>query len=607
MRALIAFLIAVCLTACVEFEENFVNVDPEPKVAISSFVLRDASGKVLPDTFQLYGPENSLSYQFEIENNDTVTVSAYVDNSIVVSSATGDFDTFEINTDFIEDGIHTITFNAFTNTGNGSLADVSSHEGVKWTVKKYFIVNSQVVTAAVITSAQPENGRLKVEWQNQGQVPAQKKLHFTASNIGESWEVVISDPEQTSYVDSKFFGGRLSLRLETLGVRNTDKSESHSIQATFPTSSIQEFTSDEFGGLRLTWNKSRFYQNTLGYSLLLDNKTIGRIMNANDTVAVTRNVPFGTLESISVRTYSNVFKSSYDTAAIRGTSQYVFIGEEMEVSLTGMEHGSLNPENGFCLNPTKHELYILKGDVIERMVTVSSAATSSDIAVSSDGTFVLYAENGLVNKVDRQGNLTTVLNTTTIYGQAFVPRNLTLGADRYLVFYQSGKVYIYDIVTKTALSDKQVSSTNLYQTPDGKFIIESTSSGINVHEVVDGMVDSFTRKVSLNIDYIDVSKGNKIIDIGPNSSSIYDPYTNTITQVPILNSGGLVYTLRGTYDPITGLAGAEYQDWFIIIDPHQGKIVRMIYITRSTNSYRLYNGIIYHNNGYNKKLNLKLP
>jgi hypothetical protein len=126
---------------------------------------------------------------------------------------------------------------------------------------------------------------------------------------------------------------------------------------------------------------------------------------------------------------------------------------------------------------------------------------------------------------------------------------------------------------------------------------------MDVHTLTDGKITSTT---SVNMPaasiYIDVRKGNKLVGISNKSSTLYDPYAGTSTQIALTNSD-LVYASNYVYDMVTGLAGTEYLDWFIITDPHKGEIIRKVFVSPNTNEFMLYNGSVYV---YSRKLNLKL-
>lgn len=599
MRSL-AFVTILCfLFGCADFEENFVPVNSERQVDIKSFTLGDGKGKIYPDTFALYGPSTPVSYQLEIEKNDTVRVSVYIDD-VFVASSQNDFGSFTINSDDYEDGLHKITFKVITDSGTGSLANIYEVELVEWTITRHFTISNQIITAAKITSIRPEQGRLKIEWENTGDVPTHKKLMFNATDLRESWEVTITDEDQTSYTDRIYIGGALSVRIVTLGTRSTVASPPSA--ATFPIPTIREYSSDEFGNLTLKWSKALFYENALGYSLSYEDETLKKTMSLNDTTAVTGKIPFWGPEYVVLRTYAKNLTTSFDTARVRATRE-VLVGENLGHFLGDMEHAPLAPEKGFRISPGTDELFVLNGDAIERKFSIPLALTFGDIAVSSDGSFVIYADNGKIHKADRNGNVTQILSTLAVYGENFIMTNLTLGADRYLTFERGTELYMYDIVDQVPVFERTSSNSRLYQTHDGRFLIEKFSFTMDVHALTDGKITSTT---SVNMPaasiYIDVRKGNKIVGISNKLSTIYDPYTGTSTQVALTNSD-LIYASNYVYDMVTGLAGTEYLDWFIVTDPHKGEIIRKIFVSRNTNEFMLYNGSVYV---YSRKLNLKL-
>ena len=598
--AFLSLVVITFLGACVEFEENFVEINNDPKVIVEGLTLTDAQGQILNDTFSITGPTTVINYAVNVANADTVAIYVSSNRTYITSISNFSQGSFTLHTDRHDDGIHDLTFEVTTNTGTGSMADLSSEELISTKITRYFSITSHPARANRILSVRPDEGTLKIEWEEDPN--SQKRLEFSNSFPFNTWEVAITDPHQTSFVDEHYIGGNLTVRLVTLGTRSTDASAAttSSIIVTAPV--IKEFSNDELGNLTIKWNKSPLYNNISKYVLRNQGIIIKSTADGSDTTLITNKIPFGQQPHVTLYTYA---KKLIRTDTVRlSSSTNVFVGENLPYSLYGMVHAPLTPEKGFCIDYNNEELYVLNGDIVEAKYPIPLWVNFFAGVTTADGTALYYADKGYIYKVDRNGNYSVVINTSSVYGEVLTMNRLTLGDDRYLTFRADGTLYMYDLVSQQRLFERTVSNNSgVYQTPDGRFLVEKATSLLHVHALVDGKITA-TNSIELPTKsvFIDVLHGNKIVGISPSTIYSYDPYKNELIQQDLINSD-LTNESSYVYDAVTGLAGTEYLDQFIVVDLIKREIIRKTTTLKSPGSFALYNGALYF---YHRKLDLKL-
>jgi hypothetical protein len=207
---LIVSFIMVCLASCIftPEKENFVEINQNVEAPIVENQTIDFNS----DTLFVY-KRTKFSFNFISSNQEIIGVSiTYGEHNLSFTSATGDF---EINPITETDGIYTLTVKTFTHSGTSSLADKINNEGFVFERSCILIIETPKAPSNQISTS-VENGFLKISWNKLNKTYFQSyALAINNEGIAHSYDFKTEDKNITSFIDSFYVGGEISITLWT--------------------------------------------------------------------------------------------------------------------------------------------------------------------------------------------------------------------------------------------------------------------------------------------------------------------------------------------------------------------------------------------------------
>jgi hypothetical protein len=592
-------------------EENFVTLSKEPQAAVSRMDLLNVA-----DTFQLFARSTLLHYKLAVENADTLEVHVYVDNrwQASVPSASG---SFTVRAADFDDGYHRLRVLAVTNSGTGSLADQLGAEHVKWEKNWVFLLEKKPALPLAIRDIYPQDGRLMVEWETSEHLTEKEVIFRLKQPPWTEWSYLVSDPSKTSLADSHYVGGEIEVSLRNISINPEHNSPTTTSTAHFSPPEIQDFSSNGYGHLEVAWSKPVFYQNAGQYQIYHDGDLLYTGNDLNDTTVVLDSLPFLTQETLRLRTVAKNKTSDWGEEVYATTSARVMVGERHPWFLDNLVHSAKQPEFGYQLN--QQGIAVLYKDSVVRTIEDVAVNSYSHNTVSSDGGFLYVPINNQISRLTRAGEIEVVLASATLNGEQLSPRLFSLANDRFLSFvnkngasgvfsagYPADWVYVCDleggeIVTQVQVPEgvNGVISTRL--SADGKYLAILYPYHLEVHTLSGGEVIS-TIRLEKNYDkiFFSTKEPHQLVLYYYSGVEVYNLNTNESVQHS-LETPSILRNIN--YDPVTGYLGGECQDFYFVVDPISGVVIRKILVSRNTNLYNFYDGSIY---SLRSKLDLKL-
>jgi hypothetical protein len=237
-------------------------------------------------------------------------------------------------------GKHTLVLSAITNSGTGSLADVTGGEGVLFERKYTIILDNDPPNQVAFKSVKRQNGSLRIEWEKYNRpnflsysinvnVLRDSTVQSGYDYVTYSYEIL--DPNQTVLLDSAFSGGKctLFLKVNTVNSRDIDYSSysQYSFQDELPRIVSFESLSDK--RLKITWSRCRYDNSFHSYSFSLEYSSLGyyRTENINDTTAIIDQLEFGVQYPFlfSVQAKDPRYPSSYLSYS---TARSIYMGDK---------------------------------------------------------------------------------------------------------------------------------------------------------------------------------------------------------------------------------------------------------------------------------------
>jgi hypothetical protein len=611
MHVVLISLLAACTF---EPDENFVKKSKDPKATLDAGKLHNIDLMNLPDTFPVLTPTMVLFYDLQLSQEiKYVEVTVFVDDETVIWESSDPKENFTLRTEDYEDGFHSIHMVAKSNTGTGSLADKNGEEQLSWEFNWTFSVNRFQPSPTKITDVYADNGQLTIEWEASDELTAKQidveykdKYGFTDA----SWSYIINDPYQTKIVDSNFIDGDVNVRLTNIAIDPAYPSPKNTKAISFAPPKIISSSVDEYGKLTVTWNKSLFYKNIDRYEIKLGDEVI---FSGLDTTFTTDKYYFGYYRAISVRTISKYVDPFYPIVS-EGTVS-VPIGEPIPNLIAELIHSPLEPQLGFNYYYSKKRVDVMYKDSV--VYTSPASISIASMTVSNHGEYLYYTTGFKIMRMDRSGNIETVCDTESLYALKGFISDLSIGADRYLCFNNRDSklptidAYMYDLVDQKLIFKRtgpiyNYLDTDTRQTPDGKYVVLSSSYKIEVLTMEDGaIVNTKTLDPIYDAVFFNTAVDNNLILFNSNQVAIYNPVTDVLETKKIVHSTTQYVAERINYDPVTGYICYGQSHRTLVVDPIKALEVRSIY-TYGTEWGQLYNGFLYLR--YAKmKLNLRLP
>lgn len=592
-------------------EENFVALSQEPQVAVSRMDLLNVA-----DTFQLFARSTLFQFKLAVENADTLKVHIYVDDrwQASVPSASGNF---TLRAADFDDGYHRLRVLAVTNSGTGSLADKLSLEQIKWEKNWVFFLERKPAQPLAIRNIYPQDGRLMVEWETSEHLTEKKIILNLKQPPWTEWSYLVSDPSKTSLADSLYVGGEIEISLQNISINPEHNSPTTTATAHFYPPAIQDFSTNGHGHLEVVWSKPIFYRNSGQYRIYHDGNLIYTGNEANDTIAVLDSLPFLVEETLRLRTVAKNKTSAWGEEVYATTSAGVMVGENHPWFLDNLVHSAKQHEFGFQLN--RQGLAVLYKDSVVRTIEDVVFDSYFHNAVSSDGGFLYLSSNNQLSRLNRMGDMEVVLASVTLNGEPLSPRLFSLANDRYLSFankngasgvfsasYPADWIYVYDLAVGEIVTQVQVPegingviSTRL--SADGKYLAVLYPYRLEIHTLSGGEVSSTIRlEKNYKEIFFSTKEPNQLVSYYYSGVEVYDLDTHESVQ-HTLETPSILRNIN--YDPVTGYLGGECEDFYFVVDPISGAVVRKILVSRNTNLYNFYDGSIY---SLKSKLDLKL-
>jgi hypothetical protein len=607
----LASILSLTWYGCVfQPDENFVDVDPEPKAVLSDAILTSVDLMTMPDTFEIFTRKPTFTARLQFDNAVMIDSEVSIDNYGI--NTTAPHISFGLDAAYYTEGYHTIRIRAITNTGTGSIADVSSAELVEWERNWTFLIHRVTPPALKITKVAPSDGKLRIEFEPSS-LPTQRQLdiEWNSSNnaysyIGKKWSYTINDPAQTSIVDDLFVEGSLRVTLTNLSIDPEFPSGTSIVETSFDnTPRITFYELDGHGKVMAKCNRSLFYNNVREYRLTVDDITY-RNANTDTTFEIT-GLSVGFNYNAQLRTYAARLKSGSDTVRLQLStppriSVGEFIGHSLEIATWSLDH----PELGFAFDRDKEDIDVLQGADVVRSFSVDTLDAQFDwtIGISRDGQFYYFEHGNKVYKMDRNGNTEKVLDARALLTTSHNIGRVTVG-DRYVAFYaatSSGAnrtIALYDLQTGTLVDQLTgIIAYRLMLSPDGKYLAvwNDTSDDITLYSTDGGNLElkkTFPYTMAEQ-DFSFTRFGTPRLMVGAVDKLIfYDPVTDQseIKMYPYAIRSSSYRILN--QDPVTGMLSWITNDFLYIIDPLTGEFLRTLPNNSTLAFYTLYDKDLY--------------
>lgn len=294
-------------------KENFVEISPIPKNDIK-IDLRN-----LPDTLEVI-EDVKVSYSLSIAGSTPIAIFIVFDgkSNYFGYNPSGDF---VISRNLNVKNKDTRKYFPFefvvvSTSQTGSLADRNQKELIVFSVKKTLYFDYTPTKALDFKSADDSKGTILLSWdkypyKNLRSIKLKKTIRLNGSNTPfvEIWDL---EKTATSYQDKAFVGAEIEYQLITENNIN-QQATGASARFSYQPSAIKEFKTIDYNKLQIKWNKTKLYNNAVGYQIRYLDKVISSI-NINDSIAILNDFPFGNSVDVVLQTVS---KNSYLSSTTR--------------------------------------------------------------------------------------------------------------------------------------------------------------------------------------------------------------------------------------------------------------------------------------------------
>ncbi|MCJ8166754.1 hypothetical protein MKJ04_18045 [Pontibacter sp. E15-1] len=269
--------------------EHYEEINPKPAVLADLTLHPDKDtlyvrGLILFD-FSISLPGRALR-MYQLKLDGTLLTEGYKDA-----------DTHAFISGNYGNGFHTLQLSAQGNSGTGSLADKVGAEVLEvyrtWTI---YIENGPPAAVA-ITKVEPENGTLRLEWQ-QSSWRTFAKYELYRIRLGGPLELMasISDVKQTSWRDTTYIGGLVSYWITVSELQ--DSYDKYTTGPTYtyhyPLPTIVQQSYDAAHRLTVAFTTTPFYKNFESYALTSPQGLSYLSEVQTDTVVTFEDPGFGT-------------------------------------------------------------------------------------------------------------------------------------------------------------------------------------------------------------------------------------------------------------------------------------------------------------------------
>ena len=174
---------------------------------------------------------------------------------------------FSLNPALFTPGYDTLILTLYTNSGNGSMADVAEAEGYKIVKKWLVLLDGRPAPVISLTKSITPEGYLKISWPKCDQYNFRHYALYSVVFI-TGISKIITDANSTFYVDSCYIGGNVSYRVDCSVKGSPEQGYGNQLYLDDPIPKLK-FAEIIPDSLRIYWNKS-YYNAT--YSLIRGDK-----------------------------------------------------------------------------------------------------------------------------------------------------------------------------------------------------------------------------------------------------------------------------------------------------------------------------------------------
>jgi len=461
-KYLVLLIVIFSVTAC-EYkleEENFVKIVPPDSTRQFSLNLGDQS-----DTVYVF-MTSSVHYNFNTDGLKVISLKFSMDDKTWErTSAEG---TIDISPNNFTEGFHKLTAELYTNSGSGSIADLSNAEG--YYVKKEWTVLVQVLNAPNLTMYEniSENGFLKITWDKCDQ------LNFDSYiiTLPDYSKHIIADKDSNFFVDTMYVCGEQNYKLTcvVLADKNSISNTEFTVNNVVPEILFEEKGLDS---LKVFWKspkyKCKYYleEQYFTYTTLLNNSTETSITIAHPGFSTPK-------FNFSVKPFNSKF-SSYDCYASRtfyinkfanfgypGYSQLInYAYSKTESVLYACSYDSLA---SFNTNNRMISKVNLGGNSSNKSY-ISCPTNSSKVGVLHDNKAFIFDNKDL-------NNPSTVTLPTTFNYINFTDNNKIIFAGYSSSYGTTDKIQILDVASMSFSFSYNfnVNSGRIFSSKDGKYL-----------------------------------------------------------------------------------------------------------------------------------------
>jgi hypothetical protein len=309
MRNVILFALILLFGFSCEFpleKETFVEISPIPKSDV------EINLGNLPDTLKVIEDIN-ITYSLKLSGSPAIAVFIAIGNQVqyLGYSRNGTFRLSSINNDVINAGGGYVPFEfaVYSTSSTGSMADRAQRELLLFSMNRTLYYDYTPPSAVNFTKVEEKEGSIFLSWSEYPHPNLRSlKLRRTSINYGSNTpttDIITLPSTSTSHHDQAFLSGEVEYQIITENNLGNKSSGSVARFVSSP-STIVEFKTIGANQLEIKWNKTRFYNNSVGYRITREGyaTTLFTTTNPSDTTAILNNIPFGTAVKLNLQTLS---------------------------------------------------------------------------------------------------------------------------------------------------------------------------------------------------------------------------------------------------------------------------------------------------------------
>lgn len=347
--------------------------------------------------------------------------------------------TYTIPKNTIDVGFLEFELIVLVNTGTNSLADKSGREYKISVVKKTLLFANENPNNTLSLQAKPSDGSLLVSWPdvNQSQVKSLTLVRYNVSpnTLSLTSELFTLSPTTTHYIDNSYVGSSVTYMLIVTYNNGVGKVGKYSVIESYIKIKA-ELKKD--GDVVLRWSRSKYFNNTRGYSLYNETSgsNVGSTSNANDTTLTVSNfMRLGQEYNMIVRVQSKT-SGDFDSKSA-GTA---YLGKRISAI-------------GKALYDQAHARYVYVTSKFPQYLKVERQGGVDSIMVdgepylqflSNDGTAVYYINSLAAKNYSHKVDLATLTESSATQLPAGLRVDYILAGNNF-VGWTNGNLGFYDL------------------------------------------------------------------------------------------------------------------------------------------------------------------